>query len=290
MTFEQLRTFARVVKLGGIRKAALEMNISQPAISARISALEEELGIPLLHRLTSGISPTKEGLRLLAHAQKIEADMANIKTEMTQNENIVGILRIGVAETIAHSWLSPFLKKLRQIYPKLVVELSVDVSNNLRDHLLNRQLDLAVLMGPLVEGNVENRLLPTFALDWYCSAAENITSLLDSPIISFARASRPYQELNAELLSRYGDSGQIFSSTSLSASLEMVANGIGVGTLPVCLATSLLQSGKIKTYDPGWTLTNLQFTASYLNDPRDDTVIKIADMMEATAQEYAENQ
>ena len=290
MTFEQLRTFARVVKLRGIRKAALEMNISQPAISARISALEEELGIPLLHRLTSGISPTKEGLRLLAHAQKIEADMANIKTEMTQNENIVGILRIGVAETIAHSWLSPFLKKLRQIYPKLVVELSVDVSNNLRDHLLNRQLDLAVLMGPLVEGNVENRLLPTFALDWYCSAAENITSLLDSPIISFARASRPYQELNAELLSRYGDSGQIFSSTSLSASLEMVANGIGVGTLPVCLATSLLQSGKIKTYDPGWTLTNLQFTASYLNDPRDDTVIKIADMMEATAQEYSENQ
>lgn len=288
MTFEQLKTFLRVVKLGGIRKAAGEMNISQPAISTRISTLEEELGVSLLVRHKSGVTPTKEGLLLMSHAEKIEANMAQIKAELTPTEEIVGVLRIGVAETIARSWLSEFLTKIRNTYPKLVIELSVDVSHNLRELLLNRQMDLVVVMGPLPEGNVENLMLPPFELAWYCASSIDTCDIKSFPIISFPRLTRPYQELMSELLARYGDTGQIFSSTTLSTSLEMVSSGIGVGILPKCLARPVVNMGKIKTFDPGWTLSDLQFTASFLNDPKDHLVAQIANVAATIADKYAE--
>ncbi|MDC0610823.1 LysR family transcriptional regulator [Vibrio sp.] len=290
MTFEQLKTFLRVVKLGGIRKAALEMNITQPAISTRITTLEEELGVLLLNRQKSGVTPTKEGLLLMAHAEKIEANIAQIKTDLTPTDEVVGVLRIGVAETIARSWLSGFLADIRKTYPKLVVELSVDVSHNLRELLLNKQMDMVVLMGPLPEGNVENLMLPPFELAWYCASSIDVCDIQSYPIISFPRLSRPYQELMSELLERYGDTGQIFSSTTLSTSLEMVSSGIGVGIVPVCLARPLVKAGKIKTFDPGWKLSDLQFTASYLNDPKDHLVSQIAKFAADNAQKYAEQQ
>lgn len=287
MTFEQLKTFSRVVRLGGVRKAALEMHLTQPAVSARLNALEQELGVLLLNRQKSGVTPTKEGLLLLAHAEKIEANIEQIRKDLIPKQEIVGVLRVGVAETIARSWLSEFLAELRECYPKVMIELSVDVSHHLRELLQHRQMDLVILMGPLPEGNVENLSLPPFELAWYCAANTTITNLNAQPIITFPKVSRPYKELVAQLLERYGDPGQIFSSTTLSTSLEMVSAGIGIGVLPVYLAQPLEQSGKLKRFDPGWKLSSLQFTASYLNDPKDHLVAEIAKMAQKQAYQYA---
>lgn len=287
MNFDQLKTFLWVAKLGGVRRAASEMNLSQPAISARISALEDELGVMLFERQKTGVALTKEGLLLRAHAEKIESYMEQVKDELTPSNEVKGVIRIGVAETIAQSWLSDFLSALRKLYPKLVVELSVDITVNLKDQLLSHHLDLAFLMGPLAEGNVENIALPTFKLAWFCSVNEDAPHPSTSPIMSFSRLSRPYQNLISELMHRYGSVGQIFPSTSLSTSFEMVASGIGIGALPTQLAQRFIKDQRIKTFSPGWRPKDLLFTASYLNDPRSEIVHKSALLASKIAQQYA---
>ncbi|GAB3488911.1 LysR family transcriptional regulator [Marinomonas epiphytica] len=290
MNFDQLKTFLWVAKLGGVRRAAHEMNLSQPAISGRIAALEEELGVSLFERQKTGVVLTKEGLLLRAHAEKIESFMEQVKDELTPSEEIKGVIRIGVAETIAQSWLSNFLSALRKLYPKLVVELSVDITLNLKEQLLTRHLDLAFLMGPLAEGNVENIPLPTFKLGWFCSVDEPSPHPSTSPIMSFSRLSRPYQNLTTELMHRYGSVGQIFPSTSLSTSFEMIASGIGIGALPTLLAQRFIKDKRIKAFSPGWRPKDLLFTASYLNDPRSEIVHKAAYLAAKTANQYAQAQ
>lgn len=286
MNFDQLKTFLRVAKLGGVRKAAHEMNLSQPAVSARISALEDELGIKLFDRQKSGVVLTKEGLLLRSHAERIESHLSKIRAELTPSEEIKGTLRIGVAETIAQSWLSEFLSALRKNYPKLVVELSVDITLNLRDQLLSRNMDLVLLMGPLSEGNVENVTLPSFKLGWFCHPTTENKDLGITPIISFSRLSRPYQELMSGLMLRYHEIGQVFPSTSLSTSFEMIASGIGVGVLPIQLAQRFIETNRLISFDPGWTPDDLIFTASYLNDPKDPIVSQIAKLAKQVADEY----
>ena len=287
MTFDQLKTFLWVAKLGIIRRAADEMNLSQPAVSARIYALESELGVQLFTRQKTGVVLTKEGLLLRSHAEKIESYMELIKSELTPDEEVKGIIRIGVAETVAQSWLSDFLTALRKIYPKLVIELSVDITINLREQLLSRNLDLAFLMGPLTEGNVENIPLPKFKLNWFCSVNETSPDPSTSPIFSFSRLSRPYQDLVFELMQRYGSAGQIFPSNSLSTSFEMIASGIGIGALPAQLAHRFINDKRIKTFDPGWIPKDMLFTASYLNDPRSEITHQTAILAEKIATQNA---
>jgi len=288
MNFDQLKTFLRVAKLGGVRKAAHEMNLSQPAISARISALEEELGIKLFDRQKSGVVLTKEGLLLRSHAERIESHLSQIRADLTPSAEIKGTLRIGVSETIAQSWLSEFLSALRKSYPKLVVELSVDITLNLRDQLLSRNMDLVLLMGPLSEGNVENIALPSFKLGWFCHPTTEDKNLGTTPIISFSRLSKPYQELMSALMLRYHEIGQVFPSTSLSTSFEMIASGIGVGVLPIQLAQRFIETNRLISFDPGWTPDDLIFTASYLNDPKDPIVYQVAKLAKQVADEYDE--
>ncbi|WP_207923335.1 MULTISPECIES: LysR family transcriptional regulator [Marinomonas] len=286
MNLDQLKTFLWVAKLGGVRKAAHEMNLSQPAVSARISMLEEELGIKLFDRQKSGVVLTKEGLLLRSHAERIESYVSQIRAELTPSEEVKGTLRIGVAETIAQSWLSEFLSSLRTHYPKLVIELSVDITMNLRDQLLSRNMDLVFLMGPLSEGNVENITLPSFKLGWFCHPEAKTQNLGSTPIISFSRLSRPYQELMSELMLRYPEIGQVFPSTSLSTSFEMIASGIGVGVLPIQLAQRLIEAQRLISFDPGWVPDDLVFTASYLNDPKDHIVQQVAQLALQVAKNY----
>ncbi|MEP0071213.1 MAG: LysR family transcriptional regulator [Marinomonas sp.] len=286
MNFDQLKTFLWVARLGGVRRAAREMNLSQPAISSRIAALEDNLGVKLFERQKNGLVLTKEGMLLRSHAEQIERSVSQIKAELTPSEEVKGTLRIGVAETIAQSWLSEFLSALRKRYPKLVVELSVDVSIHLRDQLLSHNMDLVFLMGPLSEGNVENIMFPPFRLGWFCQPSMDCRDLGNMPIISFSRLSRPYQELISELMQRYQEIGQVFPSTSLSTSFEMVASGIGVGALPVQLAKRYVESNRLKAFDPGWAPEDLVFTASYLNDPKDHIASQAANLALSVANKY----
>lgn len=286
MTLEQLRTFLWVSRLGGVRKAAQEMNITQPAVSGRIAALEESLGTTLFERTHRGVSLTKQGVLLCDYAEKIADLVERIKSNVVPAESVNSLLRIGVAETIVQSWLPAFLSSLYERYPNLNVEITVDLTVNLRQQLMERSLDLAFLMGPVSEFSVDNIELPAVELCWFTAFDKPTPDLHRTPIVSYNRHSRPYRELKRQLTTRYGDDIKIFPSSSIYAALEMVASGIGVGLFPRRLGDALIRQQRVREFDPGWKLQPLRFTASFVGDPLNELCKQAAEQAQQVAQDY----
>ncbi len=286
MTFDQIRTFLWVARLGGFRKAAERLHLSQPAVSTRIANLEDELRVPLFERGPGALILTKHGTLLLSYAEQMLFVEEEIKQRVANPSEAEGLFRVGASETIAQAWLPEFLKAFSEHFPRVSVDLTVDISLNLRAALLERRLDLAFLMGPVSEFTVENVELPPFDLHWYRSVSNSQTDLREIPVISYSSKTRPYRELMAELSRRIGPNVRVFASASLSASLKMIAAGIAVGPYPRALADDFLSSGQIVEFDPGFHPQPLTFTASYLSEPRSFLVENSAEIARDVARAW----
>ena len=151
INIEQLKTFLAVVRLGGVRKASGGLNLTQPAVTARIKTLEDALGCDLFDRTSGSMKLTKRGELLVAHAEKFEYLCELVEKEVVDPEGVEGRLRLGVSETIAQCWLPELVARLHHIYPRLEIEFNVDISINLRAGIINREIDLAILLGPISE-------------------------------------------------------------------------------------------------------------------------------------------
>jgi DNA-binding transcriptional LysR family regulator len=268
MTLDQITAFLWVARLGGFRRAATQLNLTQPAISTRIAKLEDELATPLFDREASGLTLTRQGTLLLSYAEQLLFVTDEIRKRVADTSALTGLFRIGASETVAQSWLPDFLKAFSAVYPRINIDLTVDISTDLREGLLTRQLDLAFLMGPVSEFTVENVALPPFDLHWYCATGSGPVDLKTMPVISFSAKTRPYRELMNLLTQHVSPSVRVFTSASLSASLQIIASGVAVGPFPRALAGKLIAEGLITEFDPGLSVSPLAFTASYLGEPR----------------------
>ncbi|MGC1260746.1 MAG: LysR family transcriptional regulator [Jannaschia helgolandensis] len=289
MTLEQLRAFLWVARLGGVRKAGARLNVSQPAVSARIATLEAELQQQLFDRAPGGFVLTRQGQLLITYAEQMLFVEEEIRKRVSDPAETQGLFRIGASETIAQSWLPAFIKAFSADYPQVTLDLTVDISINLRAALLERRLDLAFLMGPVSEFTVENVALPQFDLHWFRARGADKVDLARVPVISYATKTRPFRELSEMLTRRYGPSVRIYSSASLSASLKMIAAGVAVGPYPRALARGLLDAGEIEEFDPGFQPSPLEFTASYLADPRRHLAETGAAMARTVAEAWSGN-
>ncbi len=292
LNIDQLRSFLAVARMGGIRKAAEALNVTQPAVTTRIKNLEARLGAELFERTGSGVRLTKRGDLLVQYAEQIEQLAELVEKDIMDPAGVERQLRLGVSETIAQCWLPEFVAALHRQYPALEIEINVDISSNLRTDLLNREIDLAILLGPVSEYSVDNLDLPSFALAWYCSVeAEASTGdpsrLLQKPVITYARNTRPYRELRAELLARVGAKVSTFPSSSLSACFRLVEAGLGVAALPRALGAPLVAEGRIAEFDPGWVPSPLCFSASFLGEPRSHVIETAARIAQEVASAHA---
>ena len=272
LNLEQLRTFLVVVRSGGVVRAAQALNLTQPAVTARLRNLEQTLGTAIFDRSEGGNRLTKRGEMLLSYALRLETLADQIERDIVDPDGVEGHLRIGASETIAQSWMPEFITELYQRFPGLQIEFNVDVSVNLRNALLAREIDLAFLLGPVAEYSVDNLALPAFELDWYTATGDDpqsaqARSLFDKPVITYARNTRPFRELRDAVHARVGPEVPIFPSSSLSAAMRLVSSGLGVAALPRVLAEGLEGEGRLRRFDPGWRPAPLHFTASWIADP-----------------------
>lgn len=282
-TIEQMRTFLTVVRLGGTHRAAAALGLTQPAVTARIKNLEAALSCEVFDRTSGGMKLTKRGELLVAHAERFEHLVELVQRDVIDPSGLEGRLRIGASETVAECWLPDLVSRLHERFPRVEIELKVDVSSDLREALLNREIDLAILLGPISEYSVENMMLPGFDLAWYTASSSALpqdeADYLHRPVLSYARNTRPFRELKERLFEKVGPEASLFPSSSLSACFRLVEADMGVAALPRALGDQYVSAGLIREFDPGWRPSPLQFTASYLSDPKShlsETAAKLA--------------
>src|SRR5260221_599931 len=147
--FKAIETFMWVVTLGSFRGAAHKLNTTQPAISQRIAQLEREVGVRLLQRDRRMVLPTPSGRQMMVYAEKLIGLRSEMLAVGGDRSAMRGVLRLGVAETIAHTWLSQLIKSVNHAYPNLSLEIEVDNTPNLRTRLLARENEPGLLLVPL---------------------------------------------------------------------------------------------------------------------------------------------
>ncbi|WP_299690837.1 LysR family transcriptional regulator [uncultured Tateyamaria sp.] len=284
LKLEHLQTFLAVARYGSVSRAAEALNLTQPTATSRIKAMEASLGTKVFDRTATGMSLTKRGDMLLQYAAQFQQLSDMVEENVMDAAGVDRLMRIGVSETIAQSWLPDFIGALHKDFPNLKIEISVDISLNLREQLLRREVDLAILLGPISDFTVDNIELPSVELVWFRAAGEGRdVDLRTTPIATYARNTRPFRELRAKLFDRFGPDITLFPSSSLSSCFRMVEAGLAVGALPKALGRSMVEAGKLVEFDAGVAPSPLNFSASYIGEPRNYVIEAAAKTAQAIA-------
>ena len=274
LDFRTLETFVWVATLRSFRGAANKLNTTQPAISQRIAQLEAEFGVRLLDRETRSVNPTAKGREVLVYAERLLRLRAEMRMAIGAPDTIAGTLRLGVAETIVHTWLPRLIEQVSIAHPKLSLEIDVDISPNLRDRLVAQEIDLAFLLGPLSNPSIQNRPLCRFPIVFLASPKLDlpdrplpIEALARHPILTFARGTQPYIAMR-ELFRRADLPGlRLHASAALSPVVRMAVDGLGIAAVPAEIASEELAAGKVRIVETEIAIPDLVFTASWPNSP-----------------------
>ena len=273
-----------VARLGGFGRAATRLHTTQPAISARIAQLEAAYGVRLFDRtVRSRATLTPKGAELVAHAERMLALHGDLVAALGSGE-FQGTVRLGVSETLVHTWLSRLVSRVHATYPRVVIDITVDVSVNLRAAVLVGEIDVALLLGPIAAPRVTDRPLGAHPLAWCASPALalgpgpiDLAWLARWPIVTFPRATPVFQDVSA-MFARAGLPARIFACSALSSIVRMGVDGIGICVIPPAVIAVELASGALRILDAEPALAPLVFTASFLQAPDTALVAAVAEL------------
>jgi len=288
--FKTLETFVWVVKLGSFRGAAAKLATTQPAISQRIAQLEIEFGVQLLKRKSRPVVATKAGRDLLAYAERLLHMRAEMERALADRSSVRGVLRLGVSETIVHTWLSRFIDRVDETFPSLALEIDVDISTNLRDRLVGQEIDLAFLTGPVSAPSIRNRDLCRFPLAFIASPSlalprgpVRLATLATYPLITFSRQTRPFMAVT-ELFSRPDlPEIRLHASASLAPAVRMALDGKAIAVIPPAIVAKELAEKRLRIVASEAALPDLTFTASWPSNPGDSVTETVAEIAIACA-------
>ena len=277
MRIRNLNTFVKIARLGSFHAAAQHLHATQPAISARITALENELGAQLFIRDKSGTRLSPRGVQLLPYAEKLIAISQEMKQQIREDAPEKGSLRIGIADTLAHLWLSPLLRHWQAQYPLMSFELISDVSPTLVKQLTNCQLDLALMVSDQNDiPELVSEPLCSYPQCWVAApgligdaSIHSVADLVNYPVLSFPRETRPWDYLQ-QLFQPFCEDAPVFHTCSSVASLlTMVAQGIGVALMPEPIVRQLLDEKQLVELNIDQAAPALSFNCSWrLDDDR----------------------
>ncbi|WP_207477928.1 LysR family transcriptional regulator [Arenibaculum pallidiluteum] len=294
MRTDSLETFVLIATLGSFRAAARRLNTTQPAVSARIAALESELGVELFDRSSRSVALTPKGIELLPLAERVTALMADIVATVSTPAAVRGVLRLGVSETIVHTWLPTLIERLNVRFPSVAVELMIDTTLNLAEDLHGRELDLALLLGPVNGPDIVNHRLCSYELDWVASPQLDlppeplsVAALARLPIITYPRGSAPFAAIQNLFRDPDIPPPKLNGSSSLLTTVRLVADGLGVSAVPQTVVRRELTAGELRIVRTTHRLPPLDFTASFPSRPYNPVAEIAAEIAVEIATEHA---
>ena len=277
MTLDQIRSFYLVATLGTYQKAADRLNATQPAISARIAALETRLGVKLFDRSGHRVALTPHGRRFLPYAERM-LELQNLaEIDVGRGGEIGGVFRIGASDTMAISWMPDFLVGLDEQFSDVLVELQVGPTPRLRDGLISHELDVGFIVAPITAPELVS--LPLCECPMVMTASPNLDlhgqklaldELEKRNILTFERNTQPHQKLRRDLRAR-GISARLNPISSLPTAVMLACRGLGVAALPLVAVEDEIAAGRLVMLESDLELSPIEFCVCYRDGP--DTVL-----------------
>ncbi|MBU1229251.1 MAG: LysR family transcriptional regulator [Proteobacteria bacterium] len=146
MDLRKLEAFCKVYELKSFSKAGLELQLSQPTISAHVANLEEELGVPLFDRLGRTVMPTQAGEVLYRGSKQVFQQVGRINSEIgLLRDMVVGDLILGGSTIPANYILPNLLKTFLALYPSLRVHMTIGDTDSIIRQVGQGRLELGIV-------------------------------------------------------------------------------------------------------------------------------------------------
>ncbi|MQR02753.1 LysR family transcriptional regulator [Glaciimonas soli] len=239
LTFRQLKYFVAAAELGQISQAAIQLAISQSAITTSIRELESTIGTQLFDRSAQGVTLTHSGRNFLNHAYTILSSVDAALNMPNLEDTVTGRLVLGASYTVIGYFLPYHLQRLAQLYPHLEIQVHELNRDSIEKGLIENRYDMAVLL----TSNVVN---PGLAVEPFFSSARRLWVAAQHPLlkcdtVTLEDVSRePYIMLTVDEAGytalRYWSETPYqpdirLRTSSVEAVRSMVANGSGVAVL-----------------------------------------------------------
>lgn len=239
LTLRHVRYFIVTAEIGKISQAALQLNISQSAVTTAIKELEGILGTLLFQRSAQGMALTEAGRDFLNRAYVIQHSVDDALNSPRPLDKASGVLRVAASYTVIGYFLPHHLQRLQHWYPKLSIELYEQERERIEQGLLQGDIDIAVVL-------TANLMHPDIVSETLFSSERRLWlpsqhPLCESPAVSLADvAAQPYVLLTVDEAEqsamRYWQHAKFqpqvrLRTSSVEAVRSMVANGAGVAIL-----------------------------------------------------------
>ncbi|AFT89549.1 LysR family transcriptional regulator [Paraburkholderia phenoliruptrix] len=296
-----VETFLTLARLGSFRATAAAMHATPAAISLRIKTLESELGVELIERDAPEFRLTASGERLLAHARTVVQATRSLQLAAQDETQLATRLRLGVIETVVHSWLPDYIRMLNLEYHRIVVDLTVDSSAVLGPRLRAGELDLVIQVEEAgdEETSMVSTLLASYPVRWIArsdlipaSRAKHVGVLLSKPVLTFGRGTAPQIAVEAIVQTLARRAGvpladtQVTCMPSVAVIVKLLRDGYGIAAVPALFVEPYLTSGElghlqVRPLPPAINV------AMYYRDDADVGVLAAARVARNACEQYA---
>lgn len=271
MNLKNLEAFYWVVTLNSFNKAATKLQTTQPAVSQKITSLENDLGFKVLDRSFRQLKPTHKGMTLFKYAEKFMRLETDLVAELTENQHLTGTIRLGVSETIVYTWLVEYIEKVQKEFPKVSVEIVVDLTPNLQEGVRTGDLDMAFLLGPTLAFECVEQALCDFELSFLAAPSfkggvgqMSFKALMSHTILTYPKITYPYKELKAKMKEQALDEPLSITSYSLATLLRLAEQGLGIAVVPTLTALKEITDGRLEILNTPIQLKTFHFTSIYM--------------------------
>lgn len=243
MDAHDLKFFLAVAQSGGMNRATILLNTVQSNITARIRALEAELGAPLFVRHSRGVSLTPAGTRLLPYAERIDHLLVEAKRAVCDEGEPSGPLTLGTLETTAAIRLAPMLSRFVAEFPRVDLSLRTGTSPELISDVIGRRVEGAFVCGPV--NSPELTVEAMFREELVLLSSPHVTTWeaalkTPEPRIIVLKAGCSYREKLERFLATCGLAApRLLEFGTVEAIVSSVIAGMGVTLLPHALISKV---------------------------------------------------
>ncbi|HVS25787.1 MAG TPA: LysR family transcriptional regulator [Burkholderiales bacterium] len=281
MELYQLRSFAAIAEVGQLTRAAEKLHISQPALSAQLKALENELGLTLFERTSSGMTLTAAGKQMLEEAEKILSAAQALHNEARALKGeVAGKASIGTLSDPEFIRLGEFMSAMVARYPLLELELHQKITGAALEHVRDGSLDASFYYGEITHPNVARLRLCEITYrvaapaDWHERVKDaDWNEIAEQPWIIPPPISTHHQLVYA-LLNKHGvEPTKIVEADQEAVISSLVVSGVGLALMREDFALEKAAAGEVCLWKDVRIPTTLWFI--YLQEREDDPVIRV---------------
>src|SRR3989338_4260757 len=215
-----LTYFIEVANSSNLSRAAEALGISQPSLTLAMRRLENTVVAPLLVRHKRGVTLTKAGEQLLAHARELMQRWETIKSEtLASMHDAQGAITLGCHPSVALYSLPRFLPKLMTEHPKLEIRLKHDLSRRVTESVISLKVDIAIAVNPVRHPDLVINHLADDVIAMFCKKPDDaMRQLADgSAIILCDTEMAQVQSILAQLKKSAMSYGRMLTTNNLEA-------------------------------------------------------------------------